>query len=101
MSDHVLDNADAQIYLALGIGPREVVRLAWPDADDDQADLVLWEFTPFPLVTGIHDLVAADQHNVLALAVAVASLEDDPGIGTSRRCIQRDGPQNHEKNAAG
>ena len=50
---------DARIYLALGITPNEVVRLRWPDVTDIEADHILWEHTPFPLVSGLLDIVEA------------------------------------------
>lgn len=53
---HVLTQRDARTYLRIGITPREIVLLRWPDATDDEADFVLWECTPFPLVSGIQDI---------------------------------------------
>ncbi len=32
---------------------RDVARLVMPDLTDEQADHVLWEGTPFPLVQGV------------------------------------------------
>lgn len=54
-----LTRRDARTYLRLGISPREVVRLRWPDASDEFADFVLWEQTPFPLVRGLDDIADA------------------------------------------
>jgi hypothetical protein len=37
----------------------DVVRWRWPDANDEQAHYVLWEMTPFPIVSGALDLIEA------------------------------------------
>jgi len=57
--EHALSDADAKRYLKLGITGEMVVRLRWPDISEDAAAYVLWEFTPYPLVQGIHDLADA------------------------------------------
>lgn len=53
---HVLSDEAARSYLDIGITAVEVVRLLNPDASDFEAAHLLWEHTPFPLVSGIHDL---------------------------------------------
>lgn len=59
MSEHVLTDEDAKTYLDIGIKATEVVLLRWPDATPDFADFVLWELTPWPVVSGVHDLADA------------------------------------------
>lgn len=56
---HVLTDEDAQRYLDLGITGEEEVRLRWPDATRAEAGFILWELTPFPMVSGLHDIVDA------------------------------------------
>lgn len=53
---HVLSDDEAMELIGVGVSPRDIVRLAFPDADDDLADFILWEQTAFPLVSGVHDL---------------------------------------------
>jgi hypothetical protein len=71
MSEHVLTDTEAEAMLTVGATYRDIPRLAWPDLTDQEADRVLWECTPFPLVDGVHDL--AD-----AVAAAFLRYGDDP-----------------------
>jgi hypothetical protein len=60
MSDpHTLSEQDALTYLHVGVNPHELVRLRWPDMTDEQASHLLWEQTPFPMISGIHDIADA------------------------------------------
>jgi hypothetical protein len=59
MSKHVLTDDEARQLLQIGATPRDLVRLRWPDASDKEADHVLWEQTPFPLIREVHDLADA------------------------------------------
>lgn len=54
-----MNEKDAQIYLALGITANEIVKLRWPDISDTEAAHRLWEHTPYPMVSGLLDLVEA------------------------------------------
>lgn len=73
---HALSYKDSRTYLRLGITPIEVVRLRWPNISDEDADYVLWEMTPFPLVRGLHDL-----------ADAVCALDEPVVVPAHRRRI--------------
>jgi hypothetical protein len=50
---------DAKAYLELGITANEVVKLRWPDMEEERCAHMLWEHTPFPLQDGLLDLVEA------------------------------------------
>lgn len=77
MTAHVLTDPEAQELLDLGVTPRDLVRLAWPDATDEQATAVLWQRTPYPLVDGVHDITDA----VAAAYVQDQSLPDAGPLG--------------------
>lgn len=59
MSEHVLTNEEAAELIALGVTAAELVRLRWPTATPEEADWILWERTPFPVVDGVHDIADA------------------------------------------
>ena len=58
-SSHVPTDPEARRWLEAGVTPLDIVRIAWPDATDEEADFLLWQLTPFPMVTGVHDVCDA------------------------------------------
>jgi hypothetical protein len=52
-----MNEEDAKTYLNLGITADEVVKLRWPDINDHQAGHLLWEHTPYPMRSGLLDVV--------------------------------------------
>lgn len=69
---HVLTTAEATALVELGVTPRDLIRLRWPDASDEEADYLLWEETPWPMVQGVHEIADA----VAAMPGRVASIMD-------------------------
>ncbi len=54
-----LTDEEAQWFIDEKWTPEDLVRLLWVDADDGFAHFILWERTPFPLVSGVHDIMDA------------------------------------------
>lgn len=53
---HTLTDVEAAELIVAGASATDLVRLAFPNADQDFALWFLWEQTPYPLVQGVHDL---------------------------------------------
>lgn len=54
---HVLPDREALRLIEAHATPRDLMRLVDPNLSDKDADFLLWERTPFPLIQGVHDLV--------------------------------------------
>ena len=51
-----LDLLSARFVLNYRVTARDVMRVKYPNATDEEADHLLWEHTPYPLVSGLDDL---------------------------------------------